>query len=311
VARSDSPKDSVSDSSKKVAKAAKAGATPSANVGREQRSLGFPMAFLAICVLGTALVVFAWSGRDVEALSPSFNDHWHLSYGIYDCRDESFAAPLADPQTSNSGIHTHGQGVIHIHPYSSTATGNAATLGTFFEAVNETLDDDELTFPDRDALTEDGATCDGEDAILHAARFEPGATEPIEVLTEDLSSLRFRADQEAIVIALVPADADIPLPPDGAVEQARAASPNILRTDGLQDLPSELESNNLGGFNPEGVLVDSEGNPILDAEGNEITQQSIQLQAEADAEAEGDSTDDESGNDEPAADDESTEEGDG
>jgi len=297
VARSDSPKDSASDSSKKVAKAAKAGATPSANVGREQRSLGFPLAFLAIVVLGTALVAFAWSGRDAEALTPSFNDHWHLPYGIYDCRDEAFAAPLPDPGTSNSGIHTHGQGVIHIHPFSSTATGSAATLERFFEAVNEQLSDDEITFPDRDVISEDGAECNGEPAILHAARFEPGATEPVEVLTEDLGSLRFRSDQEAIVLALLPEGADIPLPPAAAVDQARAASPNILRTDGLENLPDTLENNNLGGFNADGVLVDGEGNPILDGDGNEITQDSIRIQTEAEAETDGD-TDPETDGDE-------------
>lgn len=292
VARSDSSKDTSTDSSKKVAKAAKAGATPSASVGREQRSLGFPMAMLGIMVLGTALVTFAWNARDVEALSPSFADHWHLSYGIYDCREEAFMAPLEDPGTPNSGIHTHGDGVIHLHPFSSTATGNNAQLERFFEATRAQLDgDDALTFSDRDALTEEGATCDGEPAILQVARFAPGSDTPVEVITEDLGEMRFRADQEGIVIALLPAGADIPPPPDDAVATAGQASPNILRTDGLNNLPGTLEDNDLGGFNDDGVLVDTEGNPILNADGEEINIADIQAEAEAEAEESGEDAD--------------------
>ena len=293
VARSDSSKNSSSDSSKMVAKAAKAGATPSSSVGREQRSLGFPMALLGIIVLGIALVTFAWNARDVEALSPSFADHWHLPYGIYDCREDGFLADLEDPQTPNSGIHTHGDGVIHLHPQSSTATGNNAQLERFLEATRAQLDgDDALTFTDRDALTEDGAVCDGEPAILHVARFAPGSETPEEVATEDLGSFRFRSDQEGIVIALVPAGADIPPPPAASVATASQASPNILRTDGLTDLPGTLEDNDLGGFNDDGVLVDSNGNPILNADGEEINISEIQAEAEAQQDADADAEND-------------------
>ncbi len=300
MARSDSSKNPATDSSKKVAKAAKAGATPSANVGREQRSLGFPLAMAGVIVLGTALVAFAWGARDVEALQPSFNDHWHLPYGIYDCQEDSFLPPLTDPARPNSGIHTHGDGVIHLHPQSSTATGNNAQLERFLEAVDAEFDgDDALTFVDRDALREEGTTCDGEDVVLQVARFAPGETEPSEVVTDNLGEFRFRSDQEGVVIALAPAGADIPPPPAASIETAQGASPNVLRTDGLQNLPGTLEQNSIGGFNDDGVLVDGEGNPILDADGNEITQASIQAEAEAqaegdDAEAEGESEDTES-----------------
>ena len=297
MAKSDSPQDSSSASSsassKKVAKAAKAGATPQATAGREQRSLGFPMAFTAIVVLGIALVAFSWNARDVEALSPSFGDHWHLSFGVYDCRQGDFIAPLQDPQLPNSGIHTHSDGVIHLHPASSTATGNGATVERFFEALQETISDEEISSPNINAVTEEGATCDGEPAILHSARFAPGSDEPVEVLTEDISSLRFRNDQEGIVIALVPAGADIPPPPPEAVEGAAASSPGILRTDGLNDLAPIIDGShggddtvNVGGFNDDGILVDGEGNPVLDPDGNEITR--VGLEADL-AEVDGDS----------------------
>ena len=104
MARSDSSNPSASDSSKKVAKAAKAGSTPSASVGREQRSLGFPLAFAAIVIAGIALVAFAWNARDLEALSPSFDDHWLLAFGIYDCQTESFLPPAEKPEEKKSAL---------------------------------------------------------------------------------------------------------------------------------------------------------------------------------------------------------------
>lgn len=258
------------------------------------------MALAGIIVVGVALVAFSWTARDVQALSPTFGDHWHHGFGVYDCTSESFVPHLVDPQESNSGIHTHSDGVIHNHPASSTATGSGATLERFFEAVREDLTDDAVVFTDGTSVSEEGATCDGEPAILHAARFAPGATEPTEVITEDLGSMRLLNDQESYVIALVPEGADIPNAPADAIAQASASSPGIIRTDGLQDFDGGLHGAddggaiNVGGFNDDDVLVDGEGNPVLDADGNEITRQSIELQAE---ELQGESGDDADGED--------------
>lgn len=265
MARSDSSKSNASDSSKKVAKAARAGATPSASVGREQRSLGFPMALAAIIIAGTALVAFAWNARDVAALSPTFDDHWHLPFGIYDCQTDSFLVDLEDPGIPNAGIHTHGDGVIHLHPFSSEATGNNARLDLFLDATRTDIEGDAvMTFADRPAL-EAGVECDGEEAILQLARFAPGETTPTEVFTEDLSDYRFQQDQEGVVIALAPAGFDIPPPPQSSIDQASQASPEVLRTDGLEDLNSDLTGQ---GFDSDGNLLDADGNVVLDEDGN-------------------------------------------
>ena len=299
MARSDTSKNSASDSSKKVAKAAKAGSTPSAATGREQRSLGFPMALAAIIVLGTALVAFAWNARDVEALSPSFDDHWHLSFGIYDCTTESFLGSLDDPGLPNAGIHTHGDGVIHLHPFSSSATGNNAQMERFLDATRTAIEDDSsMTFPDRPAL-EEGVQCGGEDAILQIARFAPGATTASEVITEDLNDFRFRQDQEGVVIALAPAGAEIPPPPQSSIDAASAASPNILRTDGLEDLNSGLTGQ---GFDADGNLLDADGNVVLDENGEPaLNINDLQVEDVSDG---GDDTSDDDGADDAEATDE-------
>ncbi len=287
MARSDSSDTSQSDSSKKVAKAAKAGATPSSSSGREDNSAGFRAALLGVVVLGTALVAFAWNARDASALQPTFSDHWHIAYGIYDCTIDDFQAHLVDPGfPTHSGIHTHGDSVIHLHPYSSTATGDDATFGRFLEATYASLDgDDALVFDadtGRSALAE-GVECDGEEAVLQLARFDPGATEPTDIITEDIGDVRLLGDLEAMTIALAPLGADIPLPPEESLSVAQASSPNIFETSGLESLDDQLEAVGIG-FDEEGNLVDANDELILDADGEPITRESLEETGEEGAE---------------------------
>ena len=242
------------------------------------------MALAGIIIAGSALVFFAWNARDVEALQPTFGDHWHVSYGIYDCTIDGFQAPLEDPQTANAGIHTHTDGVVHVHPFSSTATGNNATLGTFLEATRATIEDDvAMVFETRPELTEAGVECNGEDAVLQIARFAPGADTPSEVITENLNDFQFDQDQEGMVIALAPEGFDIPPPPADAQETAAAASPGVIRTDGLGDLgalPGATGGNDAIGFDDDGNLVGPDGAAIIDPEtGEPINRTDLELQA--------------------------------
>lgn len=283
VARKDSS-DNASDSSKKVAKAARAGATPSS--GKTEGRSGFPLALAGIIIAGSALVFFAWQGRDVAALQPTFGDHWHAPYGVFDCtigETGAFQGPIEDPQVANSGIHTHSDGVVHIHPFSSLATGSGATVGTFLEATNAQLEDDiALTFSNRAELSEEGAQCGGEDAVLQIARFPAGATEPSEIITEDLEDYRFGGDLEGFVIALAPLGAEIPAPPADAIATAQAASPTALRTDGLNDLGGG--DGGAIGFDEDGVLLDANGTPILDEDGEPLTRATLEADIEAEDE---------------------------
>ena len=89
-------------SAKKVQRAAKAAA--SSRGASERRELGFPLAVLAVVILGIGLVVGARANRE-PAAPPRIGDHWHSAYSIYDCGEEvSFWQSAADPD----GIHSHG-----------------------------------------------------------------------------------------------------------------------------------------------------------------------------------------------------------
>jgi hypothetical protein len=193
-------------SSKKVARAARAGNT---HKGPERRALGFPLAIIAVVLLGTGLVVFSRENRD-EAIPPTLNDHWHAAYGIWNCGE--WEPQLVDAGADLNGIHTHADGVIHIHPFSSAATGNRATLERFFETTGVDYSDSRIVLPTGTVLDEE-AGCEGDPATLKVARWpaDDANAEP-EVLEESLDAIRFREDREVLTIALVRDGESIPRP---------------------------------------------------------------------------------------------------
>lgn len=199
-------------SAKKVARAARAG---SAVKGRQQRELGFPLAVFLVLVLGTGLVVYSRANR-ATATPPTLEMHWHAAYAVYDCTksgDDKFLAPIADNGLDPNGIHTHGDGVIHIHPFNSSVTGTRARLGVFFDTVGIKVDGtSSLTLPDGTVLTA-GAKCGDQDAILQVVRFDADAPDKAGTVIKDkFADIRFLKDREAFTIALAPAGADIPRP---------------------------------------------------------------------------------------------------
>ena len=108
-----------------------------------------------VVVLGVVLVIAARGSRD-PVTSPTTEDHWHSAYTIYDC---GVAVPALQGQVDPDGIHSHGDSLIHIHPYNSSATGEDARLGVFLETMNASIDVDGIfaengEFPP--ILTEDG-----------------------------------------------------------------------------------------------------------------------------------------------------------
>jgi len=207
-------------SAKKVARAARAGGRSSA--GR-QRNLLFPGVIGAIVLLGSALVWYAADDRkDDTSIPPVIGDHWHAAFGIYVCGEWQPDIPEFEATT---GIHTHGDGVIHIHPFSQSGAGENATLGTFLEDTDVKLSDSELTIgknelPDGAKTWKEGDDkCDGKAGELVVAQWEDVSDESAKpaLLTSGLRDIRFRGDGEGYTIAFVPeGETDIPRPPSAA-----------------------------------------------------------------------------------------------
>lgn len=167
-------------STSKAAKLARKG--PGQRV-RFQGGTVFPLAVAITLIVGLGLVVYArQSVPPADDSPPTINDHWHAAYGFYLCdawyqlegalEERNSQGQFTNVNFLRSGIHSHDDGVMHWHPYTSVATGRNAVLEVFLEAYDVELTDDELRFPDDNVLGfsdvyEEGVTqCDGEDAEL-------------------------------------------------------------------------------------------------------------------------------------------------
>lgn len=158
-----------------------------------------------------------WSG-------PTTNSHWHAAYVVRICNEvlEPFAE-TNDPL----GIHSHGDGLVHVHPFTPDAAWEQATLGVFADAVGFTLDDDELIIPGVGSWTEEDS-CDGEPARLRVHRWSgPEATVPWETVDVDLAAQRFLSDGELFTISFAPESAPPVKPP--AASRLAQVSPAILQ----------------------------------------------------------------------------------
>lgn len=224
-------------SSKKVARAARAGG------GRvrsgQPRGLLFPGVLSLVLVLGIGLIVYARNDRRSEDTSgvPQIGDHIHMAFGVNVCGEWKPDIPEFE---SPIGIHTHGDGVLHIHPFSQLGVGVNATLGRFFEDGREgdppvelDLSDDEITYLGED-IGEGDTECEGvDDPQLRVGFWEDSsdlAAAPV-LRTGDYADLRLQHNGGAITIFYGDPDADIPLPPTAA---------NLAEL-GAVDGPSTLE----------------------------------------------------------------------
>ena len=231
-----------SSSTKKAAKLAKSGQ------GKKVRFQGgtlFPVVVTVIIVLGLALVVYARQSRpSVDASgAPQQSDHWHHAYGFYLCDTWFKLEGNAEVQGTDdfnqyqrTGIHSHDDGLIHWHPFSSAAVGSNATLGVFLDTYGVELTNSKLTFPesqqaalesqlaaqdppredilvweDGDKCTVDGSDKNAELKVVVWNNFTD--TDDGTTYIADFDNIRLDQDQMVVAIAFVPDDTDVSMPP--------------------------------------------------------------------------------------------------
>ncbi len=221
-------------SAKKVARVANQGKGTKV---RSTQGQVFYLSIAMVTVLGLALIVFArQSGRENRVANPpTLSDHWHAAYAFYAC--DAFQPPIqntADPL----GIHTHGDGLIHIHPISSEATGSNAKLGVFLKAAGVKMTNSKLELPEGQGTFENGGDCNGQEANLRVAVWDDATgTAAPRTYTTDFNNIRFDNPNMAFTIAWVPDSvdlADLKPPSIGAL----AAPSDIEPTTGSSIVPS-------------------------------------------------------------------------
>jgi hypothetical protein len=115
---------------------------------RRGGSLGWNAAIAVVVLVGVALIVFTLNGgtsgdpgsgppHTADPATGRPQDHWHTYLGVNICGQwltpvPAFETPVGAPSgTQNAGIHSHGDGLIHTHPFVTAEAGKNATLGKY------------------------------------------------------------------------------------------------------------------------------------------------------------------------------------
>jgi hypothetical protein len=219
-------------SAKRVARLAQKGK------GRKVRFQGgtlFPALIVGISVVGLALVVYSRSSIPNQNIPPTVEDHWHASYGFYACdawlpdlqgnkEELDSAGQLVSDGFRRTGIHSHDDGVIHWHPYSSEATGRNAKLGVFLDVYGVKVSDTKIEFPADQGgavyeegvtkCTVDGKEVDGEVVVYAFDSYD--APDDVTTYITNFDEIRLKNDAMAFSIVFAPAGDKPGLPPSAA-----------------------------------------------------------------------------------------------
>jgi hypothetical protein len=88
-----------------------------------------------IVVVGVIAVILS-RGSAGETAPIANQDHWHAALGVDVCGTWLPNAPAFEERAGTSiqaGMHSHADGLMHIHPYSSDEAGKHATVGQFLK----------------------------------------------------------------------------------------------------------------------------------------------------------------------------------
>lgn len=220
-------------SAKKVARLAQKGK------GRKVRFQGgtlFPAVIVGIAVVGAALIVYSRASIPNQNTPPTVEDHWHASYGFYACdewlpdlqgvkEEQDSAGQLISDGFRRTGIHSHDDGVIHWHPFSSEATGRNAKLGVFLDVYGIKLGDKKLEMPaDQGGLVyeegktkctdAEGKSVDGELVVYAFEAFD--TPDKFTTYITNFDDVRLSQDGMAFAVVFAPAGTKAELPPSAA-----------------------------------------------------------------------------------------------
>jgi hypothetical protein len=242
-----------SSSAKKVARvAAKSGAgAPSGTSLAKGRNWLFALGIVAIIALGAGVVLIARNqngGYGKNTTPPKANlgngqpfDHWHAAFAVDVCGTQ--LAPLQDGATDTLGIHTHGDGLIHIHPFTRASAGKRATMQKFFNQVGFKVTDTGFKLPkgitlkDGSTTVQEGVTtCGGKPGELVMAHWKDAATaashKPDKIITKNFGDVQFTENLGAYTLAYVPKGSTDIKPPTSAanIDQLGAADAGTSST---------------------------------------------------------------------------------
>ena len=124
------------------------------------------LALLVALALSVVARQFVDGGGGASTASPTppraGQDHWHATYQVFVCGERQ--PPFAFWE---GGVHTHDDGVIHIHPLIPSEEGEGARLVKWFEYGGGELTQSEMRMPGQRDRFANGDRCpDGAEGVL-------------------------------------------------------------------------------------------------------------------------------------------------
>jgi hypothetical protein len=141
-------------------------------------------------------------------------DHWHAAYGFNLCGE--WAAPLNDgPRGDTTGIHTHGDGLIHTHPFTSSVAGKNATFGKFMDDTATSVTATSVDLKREGEKFKNGDKCGSKKGVLTARVFKNLADKTGKALEGNPENWRI-TEGGIIAISFNPAGFKLTQPPSAA-----------------------------------------------------------------------------------------------
>ena len=205
--------------------------------------MGWNVAIAVVVIVGiVAVMLTRGSGESAGSGAPRApdqaanvaGDHWHTAVQVDICGEwlapqAQFEKPADNPnQAANVGIHTHGDHLIHTHPFVVSESGNNATLGRFagyggWSASSDSIDG--WTGPESKPAQKswsNGDACFGQykgekGTVTWAVDGKPRTGNP--------SDYRMK-DGETLAVYFLPKGAEKPFPPDACTAFAQISDAN-------------------------------------------------------------------------------------
>lgn len=175
-----------------------------------------------IIVLGVALVTWSRHQRvatlnaAAHGTPPTLGDHWHEAFAVDLCGTIEPDLP-ENPNVASAGLHTHGDGNIHIEPISSADTGHNATLGRFVSLYpGMALSATSVQYPGKPAY-HDGQKCGSKPGYVQVKVWDTPTAKTGHIVKGNPGSLLLKNGQ-LITIAFLPKGANIPKPSQQSIQ---------------------------------------------------------------------------------------------
>ncbi|MEX2100865.1 MAG: hypothetical protein WEB19_05565 [Acidimicrobiia bacterium] len=200
--------------------------------------MGWNVAIAVIVIVGVVAIVLTRSGSNdsASAAAPQAanqatgqpGDHWHSYLGINVCGEWLNPAPEFEKaydnqnSVSNVGIHSHGDGLVHTHPFFASEEGDNATLGHYLDNLGWSISDSSIDVSS--GYTEPGPASDpnnrdwnnGDKCTFGEFKGKPGQVGwAIDGKVQKGNPSDYKlADGATIAIGFLPKGADLGFPPD-------------------------------------------------------------------------------------------------